>query len=69
MAVILLGEGIITTQLFTVVAGVGLFTTLLSPIGAKPFVRTITSSRRELDERSPATPLEPSFPPRRITNR
>jgi Kef-type K+ transport system membrane component KefB len=69
MAVILLGQGIITTQIFTVVAGVGLFTTFLSPIGAKPFVRTITSSRRELDERSPASPLEPSFPPRRITNR
>jgi len=69
MAVILLGQGIISTQIFTVVAGVGLMTTFLSPIGAKPFVRMITSKRRERDERSPAAPLEPSFPPRRITNR
>jgi Kef-type K+ transport system membrane component KefB len=69
MAVILLGEGIISTQIFTVVAGVGLLTTFFSPIGAKPFVRSITSLRRERDEASPAVPLEPSFPPARLSNR
>ena len=39
MAVILLTEGIFTSTLFTIVAGVGLVTTLLAPIGARPFVR------------------------------
>jgi Kef-type K+ transport system membrane component KefB len=65
MAVILLSDGIFTTQLFTIVAGVGLLTTFASPIGARPFVRAITSERRAADERSPALPLEPSFPPPR----
>ena len=39
MAVILLSLGVFTPTLFTVVAGVGLVTTFVSPIGARPFVR------------------------------
>jgi Kef-type K+ transport system membrane component KefB len=66
MAVILLSDGIFTTQLFTIVAGVGLLTTFASPIGARPFVRAITAERLATDERSPATPLEPSFPPQSL---
>ena len=45
MAVILLSLGIFTLTLFTVVAAVGLVTTLLSPIGARPFVRSILRRR------------------------
>jgi Kef-type K+ transport system membrane component KefB len=66
MAVILLGNGIFNTQVYTVVAGVGLLTTALSPIGARPFVRSITAERRAVDERSPAVPLESTLPPRRL---
>jgi Kef-type K+ transport system membrane component KefB len=66
MAVILLSDGIFTTQLFTIVAGVGLLTTFASPIGARPFARAITAERLATDERSPAAPLEPSFPPRSL---
>ena len=63
MAVILLSDGIFSTQLFTVVAGVGLVTTFLSPVGARPFVRSVTAEHREQDERSPDVPLEPWLPP------
>jgi Kef-type K+ transport system membrane component KefB len=66
MAVILLGSGIFSVQIYTVVAGVGLLTTAFAPIGARPFVRSIGAERRAVDERSPAVPLEPSFPPRRL---
>jgi len=38
MAVILLTLGVFTPALFTVVAAVGLVTTVLSPMGARPFV-------------------------------
>jgi Kef-type K+ transport system membrane component KefB len=70
MAVILLDAGIFTTQVFTIVAGVGLLTSIISPIGARPFVRSLASVRRETDERSPAGPFEQTFPPRRTpTNR
>jgi Kef-type K+ transport system membrane component KefB len=39
MAVILLSLGVFTASLFTVVAAVGLVTTVISPLGARPFVR------------------------------
>ena len=61
MAVILLQEHIISTTVYTVVAGVGLLTTLFSPIGAKPFVRSITAARRAAAER--ATAIAESLPP------
>jgi len=64
MAVILLDEGIFTTQIYTVVAGVGLLTTLFAPIAAKPFVRSITAARRASAER--ATAIAESLPPRHL---
>ena len=56
MAVILLTDGVFTTQLFTIVAGVGLLTTVFAPIGARPFVRAITAERlqQEAEERQAA---------------
>lgn len=62
MAVILLEQGIFTVQLYTVVAGVGVLTTLFAPIGAKPFVRSITAERRASVERAHA--IAESLPPR-----
>jgi hypothetical protein len=64
MAVILLEQGIFSTQIYTVVAGVGLLTTLFSPIGAKPFVRSITAARRAAAER--ATAINESLPPHHL---
>lgn len=64
MAVILLEQGIFSTQVYTIVAGVGLLTTLFSPIGAKPFVRSITAARRVAAER--ATAIADSLPPHHL---
>ena len=64
MAVILLEQGYFTVHIYTVVAAVGLFTTLFAPIGAKPFVRTITAARRASAERAAA--IAGSLPPRHI---
>ncbi len=63
MAVILLSLGIFTTEIYTVVAGVGLVTTILSPIGAKPFVRAVTAERRANEEEARRAALEFSIPP------
>ena len=41
IALLLLEEGIFSTAIFTVVAGVGLVTTFVAPIGARPFVRVL----------------------------
>ncbi|HXY46861.1 MAG TPA: cation:proton antiporter [Thermoplasmata archaeon] len=62
MAVILLDLGIFSTKIFTIVAGVGLLATFISPIGAKPFVRVFTGARRTAAGPSPPSPLEPAFP-------
>ena len=64
MAVILYQQGFFTKEIYTVVAGVGLLTTLFAPIGAKPFVRSITAARRASAER--ATAISQSLPPRHI---
>jgi len=64
MAVILLGEGIFTVPIYTVVAGVGLLTTFCSPIGARPFVRSMLARRSSLDEPSGAAPA--ASPARRL---
>lgn len=53
MAVILLQLGIFGTQLFTIVAAVGLITTMLAPIGALWSWRQTERSREELYERVP----------------
>ncbi len=58
MAVILLSDGVFTTQIFTMVAAVGLITTLLAPIGARPFVRTITDERRQQEEEARRSAIE-----------
>jgi Kef-type K+ transport system membrane component KefB len=52
MAIILLSLGIFNESVFTVVAGVGLVTTFLSPIGARPFLSALTGpGRAPADER------------------
>ena len=50
MAVILLSEGVFTQTVYTIVAGVGLITTLISPIGARPFVKQLVSDQRRTEE-------------------
>lgn len=54
MATILLQSGIINTQLFTLVAGVGLLTTIVAPIGALRAWLSDATSREELYNRLPA---------------
>jgi Kef-type K+ transport system membrane component KefB len=46
MAALLLSLGVFTPTIFTVVAGVGLVTTFLAPVGARPFVRRFQKARR-----------------------
>jgi len=59
IAIILLQDGVFTTQIFTIVAGVGLLTTFLSPIGARPFVRAFAKPRAP----TPPAPLDSNLPP------
>jgi len=66
MAVILLGEGIFTVPIYTVVAGVGLMTTFFSPIGARPFVRSMLSNRRAFDAEPAAGSAEALASARRL---
>lgn len=55
MAVILESAGIFNTATFTIVAGVGLITTIISPIGARPLVRAVLASwHRDRREDLPA---------------
>ena len=68
MAVILLDLGIFTKAIYTVVAGVGLITTILAPIGARPFVRAVTAERRANEEEARRAALEYSIPPGRMTD-
>jgi Kef-type K+ transport system membrane component KefB len=51
MAVILLGDGILTSGLFTVVVAVGMATTILAPIGAMRAWKLTGKSRDDLDRR------------------
>jgi len=69
MAVILLSIHIFTIQIYTIVAGVGLVTTLVSPIGAKGFIRAITPGRREHEEAGRQPPVGSSIPLPRNTPR
>jgi Kef-type K+ transport system membrane component KefB len=57
MAVTLLDAGIFTTGTFTIVAGVGLVTTIISPIGARPLVRAMQASTHRA-RRSPGEVTE-----------
>lgn len=54
MAVILLQAGVFNTELFTIVAGVGLVTTILSPIGALWAWRSTPASQADLYKRAPS---------------
>lgn len=54
MAVILLQAGVFDVELFTIVAGVGLVTTILSPIGALWAWRSTPESEADLYERAPS---------------
>ena len=54
MAVTLLADRIFSTPLFTIVALVGLITTLISPLGALQAWRSTPASRAELEERMPS---------------
>jgi Kef-type K+ transport system membrane component KefB len=65
MAVILLSLGVFTTTLFTVVAGVGLTTTVLAPIGARPFVRKLAATGQEPAEEGLRPWLDAALPPAR----
>jgi Kef-type K+ transport system membrane component KefB len=58
MAVILLGDGVFTSRIFTIVAGVGLITTVIAPIGARPFVTRMKSDyhRRHRETEHPPPP-------------
>ncbi|HZY91573.1 MAG TPA: cation:proton antiporter [Thermoplasmata archaeon] len=58
MAVILLQLGVFSTGLYTVVAGVGLVTTVAAPIGAS-YLGSLRASRLR-GSASPPTPLEPA---------
>lgn len=52
MAVILVDQGVFTTLDFTIIAGAGLITTIISPIGARPFITAMKAAahrgRREI---------------------
>lgn len=62
MATILLTDGIFDTATFTIVAGVGLITTALSPIGARPYIRGITLERLQSEAASRQPPVGSSMP-------
>jgi Kef-type K+ transport system membrane component KefB len=54
MAVTLLQLGVFNTEIFTIVAGVGLITTIVAPIGALRAWETDPASRSDLYERVPS---------------
>ncbi len=63
MAVILLSAGVFNTTVFTIVAGVTLITTIIAPIGARPFVRTVLSSwHRDRQEKEAPAEEKPVYP-------
>jgi Kef-type K+ transport system membrane component KefB len=54
MAVILLGDGILTSKLFTIVVAVGMATTIIAPIGAMRSWMLTAKSREDLVARMPS---------------
>ena len=58
MAVILLQAGIFNVQMFTIVAGAGLITTIVAPIGARPFIRSMKAAYHR-SHREPERPPPP----------
>jgi len=63
MAVILLGDGVLSSSLFTVVVAVGVATTILAPIGAMRSWRMTGKSREELAQRMPGLVGKGGAPP------
>jgi len=63
MAVILLSLGVFTPTIFTIVAGVGLVTTFLAPIGARPYIRSVPPVRRSAGTGLGEFRLDSSVPP------
>jgi Kef-type K+ transport system membrane component KefB len=63
MAVILLDLHVFSTTIFTIVAGVGLITTILSPIGARPRIRASALERPTSGEFNPTPTPEETPPP------
>lgn len=63
MAVILLADGVLTSQLFTVVVAVGMATTILAPIGAIRSWMLTQKSREELVQRMPTLRRRQGGPP------
>lgn len=66
MATILLSVGVFTQPVFTIVAGVGLVTTFLSPMGARPFIRGVTKERLAAEEANRQPPVGSALPPRSL---
>jgi Kef-type K+ transport system membrane component KefB len=66
MATILLSLGFFNQTEYTIVAGVGLVTTFLSPIGARPFIRQVTLERRAAEEAARQPPIGSALPPRSL---
>jgi Kef-type K+ transport system membrane component KefB len=66
MATILLEIHVFSVNLFTIVAGVGLVTTLLSPLGARPYVRGITMERLAAEEAGRRPPVDSLIPPHHL---
>jgi Kef-type K+ transport system membrane component KefB len=58
MAVILVGEGVFDQTLFTIVAGVGVVTTIIAPIAARPYIRTMKSNEHRAKRAVEAPPPE-----------
>lgn len=64
MATLLLTDHVFDITTFTIVAGVGLVTTALSPLGARPYIRGITLDRLRSEEASHQPPVGSSIPAR-----
>lgn len=58
MAVILESAGVFNTATFTIVTGVGLITTIVSPIGARPLARSVLAAWHRNRQESPPPPDE-----------
>jgi Kef-type K+ transport system membrane component KefB len=58
MAVILFNAHIFSEEVFTIVAGTGLITTIISPIGARPFIRRMKAAYHR-SHREPEAPPPP----------
>lgn len=61
MAVILYGDGLLSTFWFTIVVGVGLVCTVVAPVGAVAAWRSTPASRADLLARAPHLALRGSF--------